>query len=170
MFCSTVKVGNREVHGSPAAKAFKVVGFVILGIAGISALAIVFGLIVMWLWNALMPDIFSLPEIGYWQAVGLVVLTHIFFGNDHKSNVNTRKKTKEKSKNKGNIYISTCGSSLEIDKDFDCESEGIYINTDNDGEKKDNHYESFREFWNGYGRDAFDKWLNRNQKSENTPD
>ena len=164
MFCSTVKVGNREVHGSPAGKVFKVIGFVILGIIGISALAILFGLIVMWLWNALMPDIFNLPEIGYWQAVGLVVLAHIFFGHDHKSSVNSRK-DKKKSKNRGNIYIETYGSNLEIDKDLDCENEGIHINTKK--QDKENNYESFREFWNGYGRDAFDKWLNRNQESEN---
>lgn len=167
MFCSTVRVGNREVHGSPVGKVFKVVGFVILGIIGITALAILFGLIVMWLWNALMPDIFNLPEIGYWQAVGLVVLAHIFFGHDHKSGINTRK-NKKKSKNRGNIYIETCGSSLEIDKDFDCEKEGIHINAKK--QSKENNYDSFREFWNGYGRDAFDKWLNRNQKPENNPE
>ncbi len=159
MFCSTVKVGNREIHGSPSAKVLKVIGFVLLGIIGVTALAILFGLIVMWLWNALMPDIFNLPEIGYWQAVGLVVLAHIFFGHDHKSTIRS-KKEKRRAKNKGNIYINTAGAPVEIDEDFDCEKEGIHINTEKKG--KECQYDSFREFWNGYGRDAFDKWLNRN--------
>ena len=167
MFCSTVRVGNREVHGSPVGKVFKVIGFVILGIIGITALAVIFGLIVMWLWNALMPDIFNLPEIGYWQAVGLVVLSHIFFGHDHKSSVNNRK-DKNKSKNRAKLHIAAAGSSLEIDKDLDGEKEDIHVNTDNNC--KENQYDTFREFWNGYGRDAFDKWLNRNQKSENPPE
>ena len=36
--------------------------------------------ITMWLWNALMPDIFGLPVITYWQAFGLEILGHILLG------------------------------------------------------------------------------------------
>ena len=43
------------------------------------ALAFVFGLVVMALWNWAMPAIFGLPEITYWQAWALVVLAHILF-------------------------------------------------------------------------------------------
>ncbi|MDR2632607.1 MAG: hypothetical protein LBC51_03170 [Treponema sp.] len=32
------------------------------------------------LWNALMPDIFGLPVLNYWQAAGLLVLCRILFG------------------------------------------------------------------------------------------
>jgi hypothetical protein len=32
------------------------------------------------LWNWLMPAIFKLPSIGFWQAVGLLVLSWILFG------------------------------------------------------------------------------------------
>jgi hypothetical protein len=53
----------------------KIIGFVILGIIGIFA----FGSIVMLLWNALMPDIFHLRQITFWQALGLLVLAKIFF-------------------------------------------------------------------------------------------
>ena len=34
-----------------------------------------YSLPVWWLWNGLMPTIFALPMIGYWQAVGLVLLS-----------------------------------------------------------------------------------------------
>lgn len=34
---------------------------------------------VSWLWNRLMPDIFGLPTINYWQALGLMVLSNCFF-------------------------------------------------------------------------------------------
>jgi Ca2+/H+ antiporter, TMEM165/GDT1 family len=53
----------------------KIIGFVILGIIGI----FVFGSIVMLLWNALMPAIFHLQQITFWQALGLLVLAKIFF-------------------------------------------------------------------------------------------
>lgn len=40
----------------------------------------VFGGIVMLLWNWLMPGIFGLPTIGFWQAAGLLLLCKILFG------------------------------------------------------------------------------------------
>lgn len=40
----------------------------------------VFGLLVMWLWNAIMPAVFNLSEINYWQAAGLLILGRVFFG------------------------------------------------------------------------------------------
>jgi len=46
----------------------------------ILAAAALFGLIVMALWNALMPDLFALPAITYWQAVGLFILSRILLG------------------------------------------------------------------------------------------
>ncbi len=43
---------------------------------------------VMYLWNWLMPDLFGLKMIGYWQAIGLLVLSKILFsgwsGGGHK--------------------------------------------------------------------------------------
>jgi hypothetical protein len=40
----------------------------------------VFGLVVMSLWNWLIPPVFGLRAINYWQAVGLLVLSKILFG------------------------------------------------------------------------------------------
>jgi hypothetical protein len=37
------------------------------------------GFVVMVLWNWLMPVIFGLPEITYWQAYGLIVLAQLIF-------------------------------------------------------------------------------------------
>jgi len=39
-----------------------------------------FGQAVLQLWNHLMPDIFGLHPISYWQAVGLMGLSWILFG------------------------------------------------------------------------------------------
>ena len=38
------------------------------------------GFVVMSLWNILMPGIFALPSISFWQALGLLVLSKILFG------------------------------------------------------------------------------------------
>jgi hypothetical protein len=40
----------------------------------------VFGFLVMSLWNWLMPAIFGWPALGFWQALGLLVLARILFG------------------------------------------------------------------------------------------
>jgi|TARA_R110000737_G_scaffold53512_1_gene75149 hypothetical protein len=57
-----------------------IAGMVILGIIGITALVILFGFVIMWLWNALMPEIFGLPMISYWQGIGLFILAKILCG------------------------------------------------------------------------------------------
>jgi hypothetical protein len=59
----------------------------ILLIVGIMILAVMlFGGPLMVLWNWLMPTIFNLPEIGFWQACGLQLLATILF-----KTINTKK-------------------------------------------------------------------------------
>ncbi|MFD2727196.1 hypothetical protein [Hyunsoonleella rubra] len=58
----------------------EIVGMVIFGIIAITGLAILFGFVLMWLWNWLMPDIFGLPTLTYWKAVGLFILLKILVG------------------------------------------------------------------------------------------
>jgi hypothetical protein len=51
---------------------------VIIGFLGLLAIIIVLlGYPSMLLWNWLMPEIFGLPEITFWQAIGLNVLSTI---------------------------------------------------------------------------------------------
>lgn len=51
------------------------IGFAVLGL-GLLAFG---GWVIMLLWNWLMPEIFGLPVIGYWQTIGLFILSKIFF-------------------------------------------------------------------------------------------
>ena len=55
-----------------------------LKMIGIGAIVIVLffvlGYVVMALWNWLMPPIFGLRAITYWQAYGLLILSKILFG------------------------------------------------------------------------------------------
>jgi hypothetical protein len=56
-----------------AAKGFAILGLILIVLAGL-------GLIVQQLWNALAAPLFHAPVLGYWQAVGLLVLCRILFG------------------------------------------------------------------------------------------
>jgi hypothetical protein len=38
------------------------------------------GYIVMFLWNAILPEVTSAHPVSYWQAMGLLVLCRILFG------------------------------------------------------------------------------------------
>ncbi|MDE5695217.1 MAG: hypothetical protein K2H77_04520 [Alistipes sp.] len=54
--------------------------FVLHTIGGIALLAAAVGA-AMWLWNALVPEIFGWKAVGYWQMLGLLALVHLFFGH-----------------------------------------------------------------------------------------
>jgi hypothetical protein len=57
-----------------------VIKFRLLGFVGFIAVIAVFSIIVMFLWNYLLPPIFGLTQIGYFQAAGLLILSRILFG------------------------------------------------------------------------------------------
>jgi hypothetical protein len=57
----------------------KVVLVILFAIGGIGLLFL-FGWILMLLWNWLMPEIFGLKTVSYWQAWGLLLLSCILFG------------------------------------------------------------------------------------------
>jgi hypothetical protein len=59
-------------------KAIKFIGFGIVGTLGLTALVALTGLVVMLLWNALLPSLFGLAAITFWQAVGLALLVKVF--------------------------------------------------------------------------------------------
>ena len=63
---------------------------VIGGLIAAAALAFLVGLLVQALWNAVMPDVFGLPEVSYWQAVGLLILGHLLFGGGIKGHARGR--------------------------------------------------------------------------------
>jgi hypothetical protein len=67
----THKIVHKVVH---------MIVWIIVGIAFAAVFALLFAFIVQWLWNLVMPDVFGLKEIGYWQAFGLLILTKILFG------------------------------------------------------------------------------------------
>lgn len=47
---------------------------------GIAALVFLLGLVIMSLWNGILPGLFGWHTITFWQAIGLLVLSRILFG------------------------------------------------------------------------------------------
>jgi hypothetical protein len=65
------------MKGNRFLKILKIAVFVVVAV-------FVFGFIVMHLWNWLMPGIFGLHRITYWQGLGLLLLGKILFGGFHR--------------------------------------------------------------------------------------
>ncbi len=62
-----------------ASSVLKVIGWIVFGLAAATGLALALGFPVMWLWNWLLPALFNVPTITFWQAVGLLILCHLLF-------------------------------------------------------------------------------------------
>ncbi|MBD3385584.1 hypothetical protein GF407_11750 [candidate division KSB1 bacterium] len=70
---------HRHINFHKPGTILRFVGWAILGVLFAAVMGLIFGFAVMWLWNWLMPALFGLPSIGFWQAWGLVILSHILF-------------------------------------------------------------------------------------------
>ncbi len=71
---------NYFKHKMRSRKPGEIVAMIIFGGIIVIGFIALFGYVAMWLWNALMPAIFGLTAITYWQAVGLLLLAKLFFG------------------------------------------------------------------------------------------
>ena len=78
MGCHHEHFRNHHQHGLP-----RILSLVVGGVAIAAIFSLAFGWLVMLLWNWLMPSIFSLKAITYWQAFGLTVLAKLVFSGIH---------------------------------------------------------------------------------------
>lgn len=71
-----------------------------LTVVGIAAAGVVFflvfGYLVMWLWNHVLAVVFDIPSVTFWQALGLFVLAKLFFGFGGGGQGGERKKRRER--------------------------------------------------------------------------
>lgn len=159
----------------------KFIGFGIIVII----MVLVFSFAIKFLWNALMPGIFGLPEITYWQGVGLMILTKMFFGG-FSSNSNTSSGSKKSNKTvNGEIgqairseirkemeaeYKSKYGNGCNeysTDEDFDPTpsetSSGLNQDTLNANMEQEALYDAW---WDKEGEQLFETYLNERLNSQ----
>jgi len=80
-------------HHHPVVTGIKIAVF---GVIAVTAL----GFIVRALWNVLMPPIFGWHPIGFWQALGLLLLSKILFGSFHRHSRGDHNRWKRRMKDK----------------------------------------------------------------------
>ena len=124
---------------NPVMKGFKIAGMVVLGIIAAAIFALVFGYFVMLLWNWLMPLIFGITAITYWQAFGVVILAKLIFGAVGRGG-----------KTHGTSHWKKRSSSDKWDM--------------KNGPDK---WKYHRDFWKEEGKEAFDNYIKRRESEEN---
>ena len=92
------RITEQVEHGvkEMVTKIVKVIAVVILAIG----LVFLMGYAVQYLWNWIMPDLFGLPTVGYWKAIGILVLSKIIFGFGGGNHKNSKTKAGAKKKSK----------------------------------------------------------------------
>lgn len=119
--------------------------YTVLGIAGAFLLGLLFGNIVRWLWNWLMPSLFGLRTIGFWEGLGLFALARILFGGfDHSDK--SRKATDEETK-----------EALHSAKTRECKKK-------NKGKEPGEDWEYYEDWWDEDGKAAFTAYAERMKK------
>jgi len=142
ILCENGKTGG----GSGGLKIVRIIAVTFAGICLAAAMAWLFGWVVMLLWNWLMPQIFGLGKITFWQAFGLTILGKIFFGGIHG---NCSSKSDHIHRKVNSRWHSWLG--VEDDKESDSADSGHLRHKIKD----------YREFWKDEGRDAFAAYLKR---------
>ncbi len=100
---------------------------------------LLFGYGFMLLWNWLMPDVFGLPVLTYWKAVGILVMAKLLFGNfEGKGHKKESKKSYKRFKGR---RWDNCKS------DF-------------------SKWEFYDDFWKEEGENAFNNFVDRKQQEK----
>jgi len=53
---------------------------IVVGLLIAAILLILFTFVFRWIWNAVVPEVFGLKVITFWQAIGILILASILFG------------------------------------------------------------------------------------------
>jgi Ca2+/H+ antiporter, TMEM165/GDT1 family len=86
-------IGSTSKEIQMGNKAVRVIKVLLVAVVA----ATVLGFVVKGLWNALMPQLFGWHTLTFWQALGLLILSKIFFGGFHRhSGRNSRWKRRMK--------------------------------------------------------------------------
>ncbi len=140
----------------------RVVFWVIIGLFFAVVFAVVFGIVVKLLWGVTLTPIFGLPEITYWQAVGIVILARLIFGGfGHRS--------KDKSDKRWNQGWDRWGKSDDVPPMFKRMHDRFHgidsEEADDDADIPEKDLEHYNDFWEKEGKQAFEDYISR-QKQE----
>jgi hypothetical protein len=122
----------------------RIVSLVVGGIVIAGFFSLAFGWLVMLLWNWLMPSIFSLKPITYWQAFGLTILAKLVLSGIHDGG-------------------HTFGNHMRDHRHGGFSPSGWMRPDDRSPGGDRRNWLYYREYWNERGREDFEQYL-KNRK------
>ncbi|MBN1938139.1 MAG: hypothetical protein JW843_01035 [Candidatus Aminicenantes bacterium] len=131
----------------PGRSALRIVGLAAAGVVLAVVFAFIFGFAVKLLWNWIMPAVFGLTVITFWQAFGLVLLAKILFGGHGHGFKHDHKKSRSPFERHFRDQFRKSGESAETG-----EESGPMP-----GDKESWHH--FGAFWRDEGKNAFEAYL-----------
>jgi hypothetical protein len=130
---------------SRSRKVLRIIGMVFVGVIFAVLFALVFGFVVKWLWNFLMPDLFGLAQITYWQAFAMVVLAKLLFGafGSHPRDPHHRHPSP-----------------------FNKWHDRFNGTSHTPWDRKSSHWKYYRQYWQDEGKESFEAYVKRAQDKE----
>ena len=125
-------------------KAARIFSMIVIGLITAACLGLVFGIFVRELWNWIMPDLFGLKTITYWQAFGIVILGHMIFGGSGGG------RGESKSHHRGRRHESMC--------------------EDDAGREGSMHWKYYDEWWSSQGKQHFMDFVDKKNKGRTDKD
>lgn len=140
-------------HAHAGQAVARIVAMTVAGIAGAVVIAFLFGSVVMLLWNWLLPPLFHVGTINYWQAFGLVILAKILFGGSGGSHYgHSRHGWKKGARRWDRWDKGSCGAEAWGD---DWAPRGSHRN-----------WRRYDQYWKDEGKAAFEAWLDKQDKAQ----
>jgi hypothetical protein len=120
----------------------RIIGMVVIGMVTAAVLGLVFGIYVRELWNMIMPDLFGLKTITYWQAFGIVILGHLIFGGAGGGHSESKSSKRRK-------HHDSCGEEDDFKEDS-------------------KHWKYYDEWWSSQGKQAFTDYAEKKAEENGT--
>jgi hypothetical protein len=136
-----------RIHG---AKFLRILVFAVAGVGVAVLFAGLFGWLVQILWNWLMPPIFGLKAITYWQGFGIILLAKILFGGM----AHSPRRGQDRFNKRFHDRARRFAHSEEEDGDEAC--------MPGNGQRWGN----FRQYWNDEGRTAFKAYVQKRRDGQ----
>lgn len=147
-------MGNNNIENKPHTnrtkryKVFHIVGHVMVGVIFAVVFALAFAILVKFIWNSVMPQLFNFKTITFWQAFGIIILAKLLFGGFGSRSHDQWKKN---------------GTSRNWHKPW-------HPTEDENMPPRwfDRDWKSYRKFWQDEGKSAFENYMNGIEKERNT--
>ena len=133
-------------HQKRVVKVLRIIGMTIVGIMAAVLFGFLFALFIKLLWNWLMPALFNLKEITYWQAFGIFILAKLLFGG---------------------FAHHPRGHNDHFHKKID-DKWHRFIGVDEEWQPRGSHknWKYYKQYWDDEGKAAFEAYIDRMEKEK----